>query len=185
MLFKKLLTLACVAGILLCGACFFPGGGPPAPPPPPPLIDLQGVHRIEVAVTDASAASHVEPVVLAKAVAVSIDWKTKGSGVSAQAQRRAGAGDAVLQITILSESSAPVSDSHRPGIVRSMIDFSISASLTRRDGRVIWHETDGEYSVPILVKLEDAPGLWKADAFRDEVFYGLSDRLADRMLYAR
>jgi len=183
MLGKKLLTVACVVGLLLCGGCFWLGAGTPTPPPPPPLIDLQGVHRIEVAVTDASPEHHIEPVDLGKDVVERIRWNTRDSGIKAEVQRHAGVGDAVLKITILSVSSAAAANPRPPDYVRSMYQFKVSTSLTRPNGQVIWQEAGGDYSVPSMYTAIDSQGVWKADAMSEDVYFNLSDRLAQRMLF--
>jgi hypothetical protein len=183
MLGKKLLTVACVMGMLLFGGCFWMGAGTPAPPAPPPLIDLQGVHRIEVAVSDASPERHIEPVGLGKDVVERIRWNTRESGIKAEVQKQSGKGDAVLTITILSVSSAAVPSPRPPDYVRSMYQFKVSAALTRQDGRVIWQEAGGDYSVPTMYTALASQGVWKADAMSEDVYFNLSDRLVQRMLF--
>jgi hypothetical protein len=183
MLEKKLVTLAAVAGILLCGGCIFiPSGS--EPPAPPPLIDLQGVHRVEVEVTESSAAHHVEPAALARTVADTINWKTKGNGIKAVAPKTPGKADAVLQITILDESAVPLAK-QTADYARFTFHFKVSAKLTGQDGKVIWEEKNADYPLPLRYDPEDPSGVWKADAMRRDLFVELSIRLVDRMMYAK
>jgi hypothetical protein len=183
MLEKKLLTLACAAGILACGACFGPISSPP--PLPPPLLDLHGIQSIQVVVTSVSESHHLNLSDLAGRVTYFINWQTQHTGVSAYAQQQAEPGDAVLQITILSEtvdlSSSP------PLTARKKLPFliKVSATLTRQDGQVIWHETDAEYLVHYSFKPEDSSDVWKDTFLRNYVTNQLSSRLVHRMFYRR
>src|ERR1035438_9069294 len=97
MLEKKLLTLACAAGILACGACFLPPlPEHHRPPPLPARLALAGIQSIRVSVTNTSESHHLDPSDLALAVTKSINELTNETGVSAYDQRYAG--DAVLEI---------------------------------------------------------------------------------------
>jgi hypothetical protein len=55
MLNKKLLTLACAAGILVCGAC-----GMFDRPLPPPMRLFVGIHTVRVVVTNKSATHQID-----------------------------------------------------------------------------------------------------------------------------
>jgi hypothetical protein len=176
---KKLLTLACAVGILACGACFLP----PLPEhqPPPPRIELQGIQSIRVAAANVSELHHIDPSALAKAVANSIELRARETGVNATAQGSAGPADAVLAITVLSESAILSLSSNK----RLSLLINVSATLTRQDGAVIWRETDAAYQFSYSLRSDDSEDVWQSAFLRTWVTNMLSTRIVNRMFYGR
>ncbi len=181
MLEKKLVTLASAAGILACGACFLP----PLPqhrPPPPVRIGIEGIQSIRVEVINASTTHRLDPAGLAQQVASTINehpWNTK---INAHVGKEDGEGDAVLEISVLSETIDAETPA-KPGNVRFVIKDS--ATLTRQDGALVWRETEAGSSIARNVAEGDPADAWKNPALVDGVDKALSNRLVFRMFYGR
>jgi hypothetical protein len=176
---KKLLTLACAAGILACGACFLPPLPEHQPPPLPPRLSLQGIQSIQVSVTNASESHHLNPTDLAQSVIQSINEQATETGVSAYDQRYAR--DAVLEIIVLSESATPSTTSDKK--VSFMI--GITATLTRQDGAVIWRETDAKYPFSYNLTSDRSADTWQNAFLRTWLTNMLGTRLVHRMFRGR
>jgi hypothetical protein len=173
---KKLITLACAIGILACGACFLP----PMPYHPlPPHLELQGIQSIRVEAANVSESHHLDPPVLANAVANSIELQARETGVSAYDRRYAGVGAAVLQINVLSESATTSLSSDK----RLSVVINVSATLTRQDGQVIWRETDAPYRFGYNLRPDDSEDVWQSAFLRTWVTNLLGTELVHRMFY--
>lgn len=195
MLGKKLLTLGCALGILAFGACFpMPVGrqGPPpsAPVPRPPFqIDLTGVQSIRVMVTNLSETRHLDPSILAQAVTDQINMRSNVTGVIAHSVWEAGERDADLRIVIRSENGTPSSQLASPspdGTHKAdnwSFAFKLSATLNRRDEKVIWSETDSSYAISHMFGPADQTAMWKNVATYDMAPRVLSRRLVNRMFH--
>lgn len=177
MLWKKLVTLASVLGILSFGACFWPAPSAPVPPLPPRL-DLQGIRTIQVAVTNLSESKHLAPADLAQAVANYMNARSLGPGIRTLAQAQASTTDAVLQITILSERTELP-----PRAGWATFQVGISATLTRQNGQVIWRETNGSYGLSHRFTGKNPAYLWNEPKFQSGLFGALSSDLTYRLLY--
>ncbi|MDR3752643.1 MAG: hypothetical protein P4K93_03385 [Terracidiphilus sp.] len=179
MLKKKLLTIAGVLAILACGACFLP----PLPshePPPPVRNRLDGVQNIRVEVTNASPSHHLDSADLARKVAEAINekpWKTK---IGAHVGKEAAGEDAVLFITVLSETEEPAPTA-KTGRMAFLINDSVR--LMRLDGALVWQESGEENWIPYNVDAGDEADAWKIHGLVDGVEKALSDRLVSRMFY--
>lgn len=178
---KKLLTLAGVVGILACGACFLPPLPQHKPAPPPIPNRLFGVQTIRVEVTNASLSHHLDPDILALKVAESINaqsWKMK---VNAQAGKEARGEDALLVITVLSETleAEPAMTVNRTFLITD------TATLTRTDGALAWQEVDAGSRIRLNVDEDSEGDLWKIPGLMDRVERALSDRLVFRIFYWR
>ena len=184
MLAKKLVTLVCAAGILACGACFLPPLPQHPPPPPPRKLDLQGIQSIRVEVTNASEFHHHDPSDLAQAVANAINWRTRETGVNAHIQKEAGDGDAVLAITVLSETATPETTPESDGSTRWSFIVETSATLTKLNGQRVWHETEVNFRVNRSFAQQDPALLWKEPTLAPWLSGALSQRVVYRMLYA-
>jgi hypothetical protein len=159
---KKLITLACAAGILACGACFLP---PPPDHPPPPRLELRGIQSIRIEASNVSKSRHLDPSALAWGVAGSINERTRITGVSATAQTEAGTTDAVLQIIVVSESA----QTFPSGGNRLSLLVRISATLTRQDGQVMWRETDAEYPGSYHFTSANSADIWNEPDLQNSV----------------
>ena len=184
MIGKKLITLACAAGILACGACFLPPPHMHTPPPPPVRLDLQGIGRIRVQVINASPTQHLDATQLANWLAGQIDAQAGRAAVTGFAAQQPGNEGAVLEVTILSEStnlqSAPASN----GQSIWEIQLSLTATLTRTDGQLVWRESDGNYRASRALLQEPEPDLWKEPVVQGWLTRGVGNRLVYRMMNA-
>src|ERR1035438_6901552 len=102
MLGKKLLTLACLLGILACGACSGPAYRPPVVRP------MVGVRTIQVVVANDSESRQLDPARLSAAIVVMLNRRHDGIGngaFQATSAETLGDADAVLDVKILKESA--------------------------------------------------------------------------------
>jgi hypothetical protein len=185
MIVKKLVTLACAAGILACGACFVPPQPTHTPPPPPLPLDLRGISRIRVQVTNASPTQHLDATQLASWMASQIDVQAGRAAVTGFAAQQPGNEDAVLEVTILSESTKLQSAAASNGKATWEIELSLTAALTRLNGQVVWRESDGNYRASRALPQEAEPDLWKEPVVQGWLIRGVGNRLVYRMINAR
>lgn len=183
MLRKKLLTLACVLGILACGACFGPIYSPPAPPPPPLRTDVHGIHTIRVTVSSPSESHPLDPATLAEAVVDKVNWQAGVTGIHAHVQEEAGNEDALMEVKVISESVHSSESPSPAGTRKWTFDFKLSATLTRQDGEVVWRETNRDYSFFDYLATDNPADLWDNPPVRIHVTSVLSLRLVQHMLY--
>ena len=183
MLEKKIVMLVCAAGILACGACFLPPLPQRPPPPPPPRLDLQGIQNIRVEVTNNSESHYLDSGNLAEAVANSINWRTKETGVSAHVQKEAGEGDAVLAITVLNETATPETTPKNGGATQWSFFIKTSATLTKQNGQVAWHETEAGSRFSRALAQDDPIAVWKDPSLQSGLSFALSRRMVYRMFY--
>ena len=136
MLEKKLLTLACVAGILACGACFLPPLPEHVPPPPPVQLELNGIRRIHVVVENASPTRHLDADKLGSWIAVKTGTQGRRVKLTAFSGPKAADQDGELKVAVLSESATPGTGVTKNGMVEWRFALSVTAELrssTRSD----------------------------------------------------
>jgi hypothetical protein len=130
MLDKKLLTVACVAGILVCGAC-----GMFDREPPPPMTLFVGVHTVRVVVTNTSSTHQIDVDALRQAVVNEFNNPSHQSHMLAVAE---GDADCTLSLDIVDEDAREsFEDPKKDGAVwqfKALID----TKLTGRDGKQLW-----------------------------------------------
>lgn len=125
--------------------------------------------------------NHLDPAALAQRIADTINEQSSrlNMKVKAHASDNAGDGDAVLEITILSETVEAVT----PARIRILIKDS--ATLMRLDGTPVWREMEAESSIARNVAQGDPADVWEDPHLADGVEKALSNRLVFRMLYYR
>jgi hypothetical protein len=148
-------------------------------------LDLQGIRSIGVEVTNTTPARHIETSELARSVALQIKNQGRRANVTAFPFSNTGGEDAILQVSVLSESATPASNPSNGRSVRWDFQISVSAVLTRKEGTVVWHEKDGTYRFSQNFKPEDEVRLWNEPVVRDFLLTEASSRLVSRMLGAR
>ena len=179
---KKLLTFACAIGILACGACFAPVYRAPTPPRLQLHIDLRGIRMIDVAVTDASDAHHIAAAVLAEEVVKVVNAYARETRVRANIPADGIKKDAELQITILGQhaiqlpQTATINQNHWTSQMR------VSATLTRRDGQLLWHESDCKLVIAVNEAAEDEASFWEKLP-QTWTAHRLAARFVHRMFY--
>ena len=134
MLWKQLLTLGCVVGILACGACFGPGYKPPPPRP------LPNVKTIQIVVTNTSKSQHVPPFALAQAIAGPIRKKMQLVPELGPTSQNAPVPDAVLQLQVTDEDASFNAGAKARDKSIWIFNLSLKASLVRSDGKVLWRQ---------------------------------------------
>jgi hypothetical protein len=139
MIEKKLLTIAGVAGILACGACFGPAYRPPAVRP------LDGARTIQVTVTNVSETRHLDPGEFAGAIVEKLNGsfhQGMGSGAihAESGADKSGAADALLTVTIRKESATEV---HEPLSAQRFwkVSIAVSATLVAGNGHMLWSDS--------------------------------------------
>jgi hypothetical protein len=184
MLKRKVVTLACAAGILATGACFLPPLPDRKPPAPPIALDLQGVKSIGVQVVDKSAVQRVSSSALAGAIALRLATEGRRADLAVFRGETLKEHDALLEVTILNVSAVPVANSSGSGMVWDL-DASVSAVLARNGGKVIWQET-GDYHTRYETGQESEGDLWKDDAIlKSRLSQEIANKLVFRLLNAR
>jgi hypothetical protein len=185
MLGKKLLTIACVVGILACGACFLPPiGNTPRDPPPPPLRDeLRGIKTIDLFVDDNSDSHLVVPAQVAGRIGGKMDWLEDRTHINCAFRATPRPRDAVLRITLLKESAtqrAPESSQTGPGW---LLELTINATLTGPDGQILWQQKNVTYSDNESFQPNDPGEISKDQKILDWISGRFSDQLLDAMFY--
>jgi hypothetical protein len=133
MLKRKLLTIACVAGILVCGAC-----GLFIREPPPPMTLFVGVRTVRVAVTNKSTTHQIDLDAVRQAIIKELNSPFHQSHMLAVAE---GDADCTLNLEILDEDAREsIQDPKRDGALWNFKAL-ISAKLERKDGRQLWTRT--------------------------------------------
>jgi hypothetical protein len=184
MLAKKLLTLACAFGILICGACFAPPYNPPPRPAPPPLhIDLRGIRRIDIIATDESQLKKLDVHKFADRMAIEINVLSRDTRVRVRHQDDPKPADGVLKITVLEEKArlTPVKDV--PSVVNWTLEIRVAASLTNRAGQEIWSQSGREYTYSGRMSTQDAAQFWESRAAPGSMPYQLCPRFVHSMFY--
>jgi hypothetical protein len=185
MLEKKILTVASAIGILACGACFLPPLPERKPPPPPLRLNLDGIQSICVVATNSSGTHQLDPVELAQGVAHAINSRAWKDGINAFAGKEDGNADAVLRITILNETvdaKGPASQANPGSMTFSVKD---TATLTRRDGLVVWSETESENSILRHVRHASPTDASNDTVAISSVISAVGNRIVIRMFYIR
>lgn len=178
---KKLLTMAGAVAILACGACLPP---PPQHGPRPPVwIGVGRIQRIRVDVANASPGHHLDSAALAQKIVDTINeqsWRMN-TRVNAYVGKNVGDVDAVLAITILSETAEALT----PAKTKIRILINHSATLTRLDGVLVWRAAEAGSPIVRNVAEGDPADAWQDPRLVDEVDKALSNRLVFHMLYDR
>jgi hypothetical protein len=177
---KKLLTLACAVGILACGACFLP---PLPPPKPKPGIYLHSIRSIGVSVRNETESHHVNPSLLQQAAVMHINLLTNGIQVNAVGQGPVASDDAVLEVAIVNERVSEFPPSHPGGCRELEFQISVYATLTRKDGRVMWQETNDQQTVSACLTRAEPSDAWNDQAQQFWLMDTVGKRLAYHMFY--
>ncbi len=188
MLGKKLLTVACVLGIVAIGACFGPIGG--SPPPPPPLRQVEGVHTIRVIVTNASDTRHIAPSRLAMSVILQINnrFGREMGGLHAIGSDDTGPADAAFSVTLLTETPHRVNRIVSVGQAEWKVTCKASATLTAKDGRVIWSDANLTLMEQFFIDHASDTGAtmnWDAPIVKRASLYMMGSSLVEKMAYLK
>ncbi|MFZ1085930.1 MAG: hypothetical protein WAN35_13275 [Terracidiphilus sp.] len=180
---KKLLTLAGVVGILACGACFLGPQPERTPPPAPPTIHgaFDGIQNIRVEVENTSPSHHLDSAALAQKIADTINEQSWTLKINAHVGKDGEKQDAVLAVTILSETVEPATLSKSGSVTFHIKD---SATLMKLQSVLQWRETEVENPF-IRFHVKDASAdLWSLPVLLDQVDKELSIKLVNRLVSA-
>ena len=179
-----MITLAAILGILGCGACFLPNliDRDPTPPPPPLTIDLRGVRTIGVTVSDDSKAPLLDPAMLAQRVAEYGNFRSRDTKVKLRVHREGENEDAQLKIAILKESAVKLPQAAPGAAQKWALRLIVSSTLTARNGRVIWQETNRDRELtPAIAAVDETEFLQKLS--HPWIYGALSYPLVKSMFY--
>jgi len=165
---KKLITLAAVAGILACGACFLP---PPHEPPPPLPPTLAAVYTIAIQVEDTTTENRLDPVPMSEATARNFNRLWADFRVRAKPFGAEGKSDAVLKITIRRKTK-----SCRPSGGKLFCSYEMIASftVTAADGGVLQNKAEQRSQFGLWEDAGAAHGDWNSIPHRQRAAYALA-----------
>jgi hypothetical protein len=134
---RQLLTLACVAGILVCGAC-----GLMFREPPPRMTLFVGVHTMQVVVTNTSATHQLDPGGIQQALIRGFNLSTNRTHFTASTD---GDADCMLSLNIVEEDAHEQKAWAGADGADWVFHAVISAKLVDKDGRVLWAKPDWSF----------------------------------------
>jgi hypothetical protein len=177
MLNKKLLTLACAVGILVCGAC-----GMFDRPLPPPMTLFVGIHTVRVVVTNKSATHQIDADGVQQAIIKELNMPSNQTHMRAVPD---GDADCTLSLDILDEDARKsIQDPQRDGALWSFRAL-FSTKLTGKDGKPLWAKTKWPYESNFgFYRLHgrDITNAWTEPAFRKEFNESLASQLVEELL---
>jgi len=177
MLEKKVLTLACMAGILACGACFLPPLPEPKPRLPPALASL---HRIAIQVEDNTGDNLFDPVVMSRATASNFNRLWSGFPLHADSFGPSGLSDGTLRISVIRKSVSCSPQRERKQFCT--IDMGISFTVKAADGRILQSEREQRSTFGLSLRAMSLPVTWNSDPFRQEAAYALAFTAGSKLL---
>jgi hypothetical protein len=133
MLDKKLLTVACVVGIVVCGAC-----GMFEREAPPPMTLFVGVHTVRVVVTNTSKTHQIEADAVRQAVVKEFNKPSHQSHMLAVAE---GDADCTLSLDIVEEDARKGVEDPKGDGASWEFKALIDTKLAGRDGKQLWAVT--------------------------------------------
>ncbi len=191
MLRKKLLTVACVLGILACGACFLPpsGNSPSYPPPPAPLPplrpELQGIKAIRVVVIDATATHVLDPSQVAQSVSAHLLEQASHSHINLEKSDALQSGEAVLCITLQSTTAVPHNPESGKSVRAWRFYLSYTATLTDTRGQTIWQRKDQSYDHIYALQANGPANVWTAPGIQGLFPNAFGYYVVHEMLYGK
>jgi hypothetical protein len=184
MLRKKLLTIACVVGILAGGACFLPPiKNTPTYPPAPLRDELRGIKTIDLFVDDGSGSHFLVPGRVMGLIAGNADARERQTHISCLFRATPRPKDAVLRITLLDESATPRAPISSQSAPLWLLQLTVDAKLTGPDGQILWQQQKVTYSHNESIQTNDPAEAWKDPKVSHWLFTEFSDRLLGAMFY--
>jgi hypothetical protein len=181
MLRKKLLTIACVTGILACGACFLPPIKTTPTYPPAPLRDeLRGIKAIAIFVDDGSGSHFLAAGQVKGLLAANVDARQNQTHISCLFRATPRPKDAVLRITLLDESATLQAPASSQPVPLWLLQLTVDAKLTGPNGQILWQQQKVTYSHNESIQTNDPAEAWKDP----KVSYWLSREFSDQLLGA-
>jgi hypothetical protein len=180
MLKKQLITLAAILAILSCGACFLPVmiDRRVQAPPPQLHINVRGIHRVSVQVSNSSSTHHLESSELARCVTGEINHRSQNTHVKVALPDDPKPVDATLHVHVLEESLEPSATQTAGALETWNFKFLVEATLKTRDGREIWHQAPQRYLSSERLAQSDPAWVWRS------LHPWIENQLSSRIIYA-
>jgi hypothetical protein len=176
---RKLLTAACFAGILICGAC----GLMFAPTPTPPRKTLfVGIHTVRIEVADKSANPQLDTVSLRDALVREINaqrGKIRLEAISA------GDADCVLSLVVLDEDGREVWTDPKQDAAFWQFQAKFAVNLTGKQGQILWSlpwPTSHQFEFRDIQKNNITPG-WGDPGLRKQLSFTWASALVNWLVY--
>ena len=184
---QQIVTAACVAGILACGACFLP----PIPnrPPRPPAAPVRQLQPLQIVVSSQAAEPHLDTSQLARELARALAGRKDGAIQAFPAgEEQVAAGE--LRLVLLEEWATPVGEPTPAHLEQTtwLYRFRLTVTIAGADGLVSW--ASGQRIVAIessslgRAKPPSGPG-WEQAAVRQALAEELARRIAPQITLGR
>ena len=175
---KKLLTIAGVAGILACGACFLPPLPQKKAPLPPALAS---VHRITIQVEDGTGNKLFDPLIMSNATASNFNELWSGFPVRAEAVNAGEPGDTLLSITVHRKTVSCKAESKDK--LFCSYEMIISVTLTDANGRVLKGKDQALSKFGLWYHGTSLAENLNANPFRQQASYSLAMTAGEVLFY--
>ena len=179
MLRKKLLTIACAAGILACGACFLPPLPQRKAPLPPTLASI---HLIAIDVEDGTSRTLFDPRIMSNATASKFNQLWTDFPVRAEAFNETAPRDAVLKITVLRKTAS----CNPEGSNKQLCSFELIVSFTliAGDGKMLQSAPQKSSGFRVVYKRDSLPENLDENPFRQAASYSLAMTAGEVLFYS-
>jgi hypothetical protein len=178
MIEKKLLTVAGVAGILACGACFLPPLPHKKAPLPPALAS---VHRITIQVEDGTTGNLFDPLIMSNATASNFNELWRDFPVRADAVNAGESSDAALRITVHRKTVSCKAES-KDNLFCSY-EMIISVTLTAADGTILKSRQQESSKFGLWYHGDSLKENLNANPFRQQASYSLATTAGEILFY--
>jgi hypothetical protein len=181
MLKRKLLTLACVAGVLICGACGMMFREPA--PPKPPMTLFVGIHTVRVVVTNSSATRYLDSGLIQREIVSQLNLPTNQSHLRAVIE---GDADGTLSLDVVQEDAQEDGEDANQTGDHWLFHAVAAVKLTNRTGQVLRAESRWNAWHPVVFnefqQRNFTPG-WSDPAIRTEFAVLLARQLAHQIAF--
>ena len=175
---KKLLTAACVAGILACGACLLPPLPQKKAPLPPALAS---VHRITIQVEDGTGNNIFDPLIMSNATASNFSQLWSGFPVRAEGVNAGESGDAALRITVHRETASCKGESKDK--LFCSYEMIVSVTLTAADGTILKSKQQESSKFGLRYDGNSLKENLNANPLRQQASYSLAMTAGETLFY--
>ena len=176
---RQLVTLACVVGILVCGACglmFEPS------PTPPPMTRFVGIHTVRVEVTNQTATHQLDTESLRDALIREINAQKGRIRLEAVS---AGDADCVLSLNVLDEDGREVWTDPKQDSALWQFQAKFDVKLTGKKGQILWSvpwPSSHQFQFRDIQKKNITPG-WGDPGLRKQLSFMWASALVNFLAY--
>jgi len=140
---------------------------------------------VRVIATNVSDSHHLEDETLANRVANRITWMALGTGIKAFASSEPAHEQAVMELKVEKESATLLGPSSFPRENLWSFSVGISASLTDKNGQVLWQDTEPAVLFKDSFPQDSSIDIWEQRGTDGSLPWFLGEWVADRALYQR